>query len=94
MSDEKNFKQLIEGLLESYQLGNKYDEIGVVNSWETIVGKQIAQKTTKVFINKTTLYLYLSSAPLKNELKYYKEVLIEKVNNFAGKTLVKDIQIY
>ena len=75
-------------------MGEKYDEVGVVNSWESIVGKQIAQKTTKVYIAKEVLHLYLSSAPLKNELNYYKAVLIEKVNTFAGKELIKDISIY
>lgn len=94
MSDEKNFKELIEGLFDSYHLGNKYDEISVVNSWETIVGKQIAQKTTKVYISNAMLYIYISSAPLKNELRYYKAVLIEKVNTFAKKELIKDITIY
>ena len=94
MEDEQKFKQLEKGLFESYKLGDKYDQIGIINSWETIVGKQIAQKTTKLYINKDVLTIYISSAPLKNELKYYKDVLIEKVNTFAGSELIKDINIY
>ncbi len=94
MSDDQNFKELVKGLFNSYHLGDKYDEIGILNSWESIVGKQIAQKTTKLHINKGMLYITISSAPLKNELKYYKEVLIQKVNTFAGKELIKDITIY
>ena len=75
-------------------MGDKFDEIGVVNSWEQIAGKMIAQKTTKLFINKKILYLTISSAPLKTELRYHKLVLIEKVNKFAGKELITDINFY
>jgi predicted nucleic acid-binding Zn ribbon protein len=66
----------------------------VLNSWESVVGKMIAQKTTKVFINKKVLYLTLSSAPLKNELRYHKLVLIEKVNSYAKKEIINDINFY
>lgn len=92
--EEKSMKDLIRGLMNSYSLGNKYDEVGVVNSWEQIVGKQIAQKTNKLFISKRILHLYLDSAPLKNELRYYKHVIIEKVNTFAERELIIDIDIH
>lgn len=81
-------------LFKSYKQGDKYDEVRVINSWEEVAGKMIAQKTTKIFINKKTLYLTLSSPALKNELRYHKLVLIEKVNTFAGKEIIKDINFY
>jgi predicted nucleic acid-binding Zn ribbon protein len=94
VSDEKSIKELMKSLVSSYGQGNKYEEAAVINSWETVVGVMIAQKTSKVFINKKVLYLTLSSAPLKNELRYHKLVLIEKVNTFAGKELINDIKFY
>ncbi|NNJ54854.1 MAG: DUF721 domain-containing protein [Bacteroidia bacterium] len=94
MEEEKSFKDLVKNLFKSYRLGDKYDEIGVINSWEQIAGRMIAQKTTKIFIQNKILYLTLSSAPLKAELRYHKLVLIEKVNKFAGKELIKDINFY
>jgi predicted nucleic acid-binding Zn ribbon protein len=94
VEDEKSFKDLVKNLFSSYKLGDKYDEVGVINSWEQIAGKMIAQKTTKLFINNKTLYLTLSSAPLKNELRYHKLVLIEKVNTFAQKEIIKDIKFF
>ncbi|MDC1395172.1 DUF721 domain-containing protein, partial [Bacteroidia bacterium] len=71
-----------------------YEEAAVINSWEKVVGTMIAQKTTKVFINNKTLYLTLASAPLKNELRYHKLVLIEKVNSYANKELIVDIKFF
>ncbi|MBR9860432.1 DUF721 domain-containing protein [bacterium] len=94
MDDEKSIKDLMRGLLNSYQLGDKYDEISVVNSWEQIAGNLIARKTSKIFIKNRILHLSIDSAPLKSELLYHKLVIIEKVNTFAGKELIKDLQIH
>ena len=90
MKEEKSIKELMQTLFKSYDRGYKYDEAAVLNSWESVVGKMIAQKTTKVFINKKAL----SSAPLKNELRYHKLVLIEKVNSYAKKEIINDINFY
>ena len=81
-------------LFKSYNNGDKYEEVALLNSWENVVGKMIAQKTKKVFINKKTLFLTVTSAPLKNELRYHKLVLIEKVNTYAKKELITDIKFF
>jgi predicted nucleic acid-binding Zn ribbon protein len=94
LQEEKTIKDLMQTLFKSYKQGNKYEETSVINSWEAVVGKMIAQKTTKVFINRKTLYLTLSSAPLKNELRFHKLVLIEKVNNYAKKEVITDIKFF
>lgn len=94
MSEEKTIQELMKTLFSSYQQGNKYEETAVINSWESVVGTMIAQKTTKVYIARKVLHLTLSSAPLKNELRYHKLVLIEKVNTFAGKEVINDINFY
>ena len=94
MQEEKSIKELMHTLFNSYKQGDKYEEVALLNSWEKVVGTMIAQKTTKVFINKKTLYLTLASAPLKNELRYHKLVLIEKVNAYAKKELITDIKFF
>ena len=66
----------------------------MINSWEQIVGSMIAKNTTKIFINKKVLYLTLSSPALKNELRYHKLVLIDKVNEFAKQKIINDINFY
>ncbi len=81
-------------LFKSYNNGDKYEEVALLNSWENVVGKMIAQKTKKVFINKKTLFLTVNSAPLKNELRFHKLVLIEKVNTYAKKELITDIKFF
>ncbi|NBV57634.1 MAG: DUF721 domain-containing protein, partial [Bacteroidetes bacterium] len=39
-------------------------------------------------------HLTLSSPALKNELRYHKLVLIDKVNDFAKQKIINDINFY
>ncbi|CAI8178176.1 MAG: Uncharacterised protein [Bacteroidia bacterium] len=94
MKEEKSIKDLLNSVFKSYNQGYKYEETSVINSWEQIVGSMIAKNTTKIFINKKVLYLTLSSPALKNELRYHKLVLIDKINDFAKQKIINDINFY
>ncbi|MDG1045017.1 MAG: DUF721 domain-containing protein [Bacteroidia bacterium] len=94
MKEEKSIKDLMSTVFKSYNQGYKYEETSVINSWEQIVGTMIAKKTSKIFINKKVLYLTLTSPALKNELRYHKLVLIDKINDFAKQKIINDINFY
>lgn len=93
MSDEKPLKDLLNSFLKVNKLSNGVDEISVVNSWNDIVGKSIGSRTQKVTIRKNTLYLKIDSAPLKSELNFHKDIIIQKVNNHLGKNLINELII-
>lgn len=94
MKEEKSIKDLLNSVFKSYNQGYKYEETSVINSWDQIVGSMIAKNTTKIFINKKVLYLTVSSPALKNELRYHKLVLIDKINDFAEQKIINDINFY
>ncbi len=94
MKEEKSIKDLLNSVFKSYNQGYKYEETSVINSWDQIVGSMIAKNTSKIFINKKVLYLTLSSPALKNELRYHKLVLIDKINDFAEQKIINDINFY
>jgi len=89
--NEKPLKGLIDRMLRAYGLGNKLDEMGLVKSWEKIVGKMIARHTSDIYFKDGVLYVQLDSAPLRQELSYAKSKLIEKLNQEAGKNMVTNI---
>ncbi|MDH5598344.1 MAG: DUF721 domain-containing protein [Cyclobacteriaceae bacterium] len=98
MEDGKRNKQpegvgnAIDRLLESYQLKEKYAEIDLVDSWEEIVGKQVASKTKTIYLKDGKLFIEIISAPLKNELNYKKALIVEMVRkkfpNLAIQTVI------
>ena len=92
-NDEKPLKQLIDKMLRSYGLGDKLDEMSPVKSWEELVGKMIANHTKDIYFNKGVLYVQLDSSTLRQELSYVKSDLIQKLNDKAGKVMVKDIHL-
>ncbi len=92
-NDEKPLKPLIDKMLRSYGLGDKLDEMSLVKSWEELVGKMIANHTKDIYFNKGVLCVQLDSSTLRQELSYVKSDLIQKLNDKAGKVMVKDIHL-
>lgn len=92
-NDEKPLKQLVDKMLRSYGLGDRLDEMSLVKSWEEIVGKMIAKHTKEIYFNKGVLYVELDSSTLRQELSYVKSDLVQRLNEKAGKTMVKEIHL-
>tara|TARA_R110000868_G_scaffold241441_3_gene496006 strand:+ start:813 stop:1103 length:291 start_codon:yes stop_codon:yes gene_type:complete len=90
-SEEKPLKELVNQMLRAYGLGEKLDEMSLIKSWEDIVGKMIAKHTKDIYFRQGNLYIILDSAPLRQELSYAKTRLVEKLNQHAGKQMVKEI---
>ena len=80
-------------MLDNYKLSGKFNEVNLSQHWEEIVGQMIARNTQKLYIHDKKLFLHLQTAALKNELKYHKKMVIDRVNDFIGKEVVKDLVI-
>jgi predicted nucleic acid-binding Zn ribbon protein len=65
--------------------------VNLISSWEEIVGKAISSRTSRVYIKDHILYVNLNSSVARNELMMLKEALREKLNERAGKEVIKDI---
>lgn len=91
--EEKPLKELIDKMLRAYGLGDKMDEIGLLKSWEAVVGKMIARHTTDLYFTKGILHVKLDSSTLRQELSYAKSSLISQLNKHAGKRMVTDIHL-
>jgi len=83
--------EAIKDYINEMKLGGKLSEIGIINSWEEIVGKAISSHTTRIYIKDHVLYVHLNSSVVRNELLMLREVLKEKLNEKAGTEVIKDI---
>jgi Dna[CI] antecedent, DciA len=61
--------------------------------WEKIMGKTISRYTDKIEIHGQTLYIHTTVAPLKQELIYKKDKIIELVNEALGEKLIREVVI-
>jgi predicted nucleic acid-binding Zn ribbon protein len=83
--------EAIKDYIREMNLEGKLQEVNLINSWEGIVGKAISTRTDKVYIKDHILYVHLNSSVARNELLMLKEALKVKLNERAGKEVIKDI---
>lgn len=81
----------MQDYIREMNLGDKLREVNVIESWESIVGKAISSRTSKIYIKDSVLYVHLSSSIVRNELMMLREALREKLNNQAGAELIREI---
>lgn len=92
-NNEKPLKQVIDNMLNHYQLKTGINEVRIINEWENAVGSLIAQKTDKIFVKRGKLYVYLSSSVIKNELVYAREEIINRLNTAIGEQVISELII-
>ena len=83
--------EAMKDYIREMRLEDKLMEVNLVNSWEEMVGKAIASRTSKVYIKDQVLYIRLNSSVARNELMMLREALREKLNEKAGKELIWEI---
>ncbi|MEO6639216.1 MAG: DUF721 domain-containing protein [Ginsengibacter sp.] len=83
----------LKEFLNKSRLKGGVQALQIEDAWETIMGKTIARYTDKIEIIKSTLFIYTTVAPLKNELLYQKEKIIERVNEALGEKVIRDVVI-
>jgi predicted nucleic acid-binding Zn ribbon protein len=83
--------EAVKDYLKEMNLEGKLSEVGVVNSWEEIVGKAISSRTSKIYMKDHILYVHLNSSVVRNELLMLRQALKEKLNEKAGSEVVRDI---
>jgi len=88
----KSFRNAFKGFLKEENLEHTYKQKQVIADWERIMGKTIASRTTKLFFNQKTLFVKLSSAPLKSEMQHAKDKIIELIEKEIGKGEIEDVR--
>ncbi|MBN1398342.1 MAG: DUF721 domain-containing protein [Bacteroidetes bacterium] len=88
----KSIETAIEELINDLGIKKKLVEVDAVVHWEEVVGKKIAQMTEATRITKGVLFVSVKTSTWRNELTIRKKEIIEKLNNFIGKEIVKDIK--
>ena len=78
------FTSAFRSFLKTENLDVKYREKLLVESWETLLGKPIASRTSAVYLNNRVLFVKLTSAPMKQELINNKQKVIEVLSADFG----------
>ncbi len=87
-----SFKDAFGKFLKSQSLEHRFTEKKLIHSWGEIMGKPIANRTTKIFIKDRILHVKLTSAPLKQELTMASEKVLDLLEKALGERVVDDVR--
>ena len=95
-NSKRNFEPQLLGKVLSEIVESKALSRGITNEkinglWNQLLGDNISQFTDKVELRNETIYVSLSSAPLREELSYGKEKIMRMLNEEMGKEIIKKI---
>ncbi len=90
---ELSIGEALKQFLRKSKLKGNIQALQITDIWEKLMGKTIARYTDKIQILNRTLFITTSVAPLKNELMFQKEKIIQRVNEALGENLINEIVI-
>jgi len=85
--DRNSFKlgDGIGAFLKGHHLEERFFEAILKSDWRSIMGDKIADKTNDLRLDKGCLILYISSAPLRQQLRMKQSRMIQYLNQKMGR---------
>lgn len=90
---EVSLQEAMQEFLKKSRLKNGILAVQIEDVWEQLMGITISKYTDSIKIIGHTLFITSSVAPLKNELLYQKDTIIQRVNEALGEDLIKEVVI-
>ncbi|MFC4261491.1 DUF721 domain-containing protein [Ferruginibacter yonginensis] len=90
---ELSIGEALQLFLKKSKLKAGVQAVQIETIWETLMGKTVAKYTDKIQIVGSTLFINTNVAPLKNELLYQKDTIIQRVNEALGEKIIKEVVV-
>ena len=90
---ELHFGDAIKEFLDRSRLNTGVKALQLTDAWESIMGKTIARYTEKIEIVNKTLFIHTNVAPLRQELVYQRDKIIQRVNEALGAGTINEVVI-
>ncbi|MFZ9695308.1 MAG: DUF721 domain-containing protein [Chitinophagaceae bacterium] len=88
-----SMSEALQQFLKESRLKGDVQALQIYDAWESIMGKTVARYTDQIRLIDGKLIITTSVAPLRNELLFQKEKIINKVNELMGAKVVKELLI-
>lgn len=85
---------IIRQMIEATGMRPEFRRHSVESAWPRVVGKNIAMYTGRIYAKDRTLHVYITSAPLKEELSYARDRLVELLNEAVGEEVIDSIILH
>jgi len=92
-TNEEKLSDTLGGLLNQGRLKPKLQELSINKVWKDVMGEMVDRYTSSLKVSNNKLIIVITSGPLKHELAYSKDKLIEKINEAMGDDYIREIII-
>jgi len=92
-ADASPLKEVIQDMVEAYNLNKKFDQTTIVNLWPKLMGAAIANRTKSVFVKNEKLFVTVNSSVLKQELNMNKAKIMALYAAEMERMIIKEIII-
>jgi predicted nucleic acid-binding Zn ribbon protein len=83
----------LSGFLKSAHWQTRINEIRIRTEWEKIMGATIAKYTREVKLKDGVLVISTDIGPLKQELQYGRQQIVQNVNEYFKDKVVTEVVI-
>jgi predicted nucleic acid-binding Zn ribbon protein len=90
-SDNNSISEVLKAFIEKNKLQHGIDAVDVKQAWANLMGNGVNNYTKEVILQKKTLYVWLTSSVLREELLYGKPKIIKMLNEELGKEVITDL---
>jgi predicted nucleic acid-binding Zn ribbon protein len=90
---EHSLGDALKKFLNQSRLKGSIQALQIEEVWEQIMGKTVARYTDKIRIHGQTLYIDTAIAPLRQELLYQKDRIVQLVNEALGEQVIREVVI-
>lgn len=92
-NNTQSLRNLLGGYVQQHKHRNKLFEKRIASAWCDLMGQSIADMTTRIKLRDKTLFMDIESGPLKQELHFEKEKIIQRLNERIGYQLIEKVVI-
>ncbi|RXQ96150.1 DUF721 domain-containing protein [Ancylomarina salipaludis] len=92
-SKTQKIEELVKIVLKEQGLDVKLKELELIKAWEVVIGKNVANATTNLYVKNRKLYVQLRSSIIRNELMLIKTGLIRALNKEVDEQVIDDIVV-
>lgn len=82
---------VLQSFIKANRLDKGLDRVEVKDAWNSVMGQAITKYTTAISLERSTLYVQLSSSVLREELSYGSNKIIRLLNEHLGKELINKL---
>ncbi|MBD5200048.1 MAG: DUF721 domain-containing protein [Bacteroidales bacterium] len=91
----KLFREIFDNVVKQTSDTDNFMRQQASYLWTEIVGPGVNRYTSRRYVDDLgVLHVYITSAPLKNELSFHRATIKEKLNSAVGKDVISDIQLH